>query len=167
MSMMTARNLEDSKQRDDWIIVTAPNLEDWSKEQQDDWIHVVDGTMKGMNIAVDQDSNEVISFSTKYCRDVDRWKHGMPSLGEYSALRILDLDNCRYLTELHDSVGSLRMLRRLFVTKCDRLERLPSSLCCLENLQEVGEKNISGVNSHRDFAHITKCSFILFPSSGI
>lgn len=125
-------------------------LEDSTK--LDDWVLVEDGTMKGMNIVVDQDSNEIISFSTRYCRDVDRWKHGMPSLGEYSALRILDLGNCRYLTELHDSVGSLRMLRQLFVTKCDRLERLPDSLSCLENLREVGEKSI--------FAYLAWHSFI-------
>jgi hypothetical protein len=62
----------------------------------------------------------------------------MPSLEEYSALRVLDLENCRYIVELHDTVGSLSMLLRMFVTKCDRLERLPNSINCLQNLQEVG-----------------------------
>lgn len=108
-----------------------------SSNQGDDWILVEEGAMKGMNIVVDQTTNEVASLSTRNCRDVDRWKSSMPSLEEFPALETLDLDNCRYLNELHESVGSLRMLRRLLVTRCDRLERLPESLNSLENLQEV------------------------------
>lgn len=103
-----------------------------------DWILLEEGAMKGMNIIVDQSTEEVISLSTRHCRDVERWKEGMPSLeANLLSLQTLDLDSSRYLTELNPSVGSLQQLRRLFLTRCDRLERLPDSICSLGNLQEV------------------------------
>ena len=108
------------------------------EQQLDGWVFLEEGHLKGMEIVVDQVSNEVVSLSTRNCRDSDRWRHVMPSLEQYSALRVLDLENCRYIIELHDTVGSLRMLLRMLVTKCDRLERLPNSINCLQNLQEVG-----------------------------
>ena len=107
-------------------------------QQQDDWILLDEGALKGMTIVVDKSTTEIISLSTNPCRDADRWRNGMPSVIEYHALRSLDLDSCRYIVELHDTVGSLSMLRRMLVTKCDRLERLPKSINCLHNLQEVG-----------------------------
>jgi hypothetical protein len=103
---------------------------------KEDWILLEDGVMKGMNIIVDQTTGEVISLSTRNCRDSERWRT-MPSLDAFPALKSLDLDSSRYLVQLSDSVGTLHNLQRLVVTRCDQLERLPSSLGRLENLQEV------------------------------
>lgn len=103
-----------------------------------DWILLDDGAMRGMNVIVDQTTEEIVSLSTRNCRDVDRWKEGMPSLNaNFHSLQTLDLDNSRYLVGLHPTVGSLSNLRRLILTRCDRLERLPDSICSLNNLQEV------------------------------
>ena len=112
-------------------------VKDEENGNQGDWILLEEGAMRGMNIVVDQSSNEVISLSTRNCRDADRWREEMPSLEGFPALQTLDLDNCRYLTELDESVGTLQQLRKLSVTRCDRLERLPKSLYSLGNLQEV------------------------------
>lgn len=104
----------------------------------DDWIWVDEGAMKGFNIMVDRSSGDVISLSSRQCRDFERWKDKMPSVAEYAkTLQVLDLDNCRYVIELNDSIGSLQRLQSLYLTRCERLERLPASLCCLSNLEEV------------------------------
>jgi Leucine-rich repeat (LRR) protein len=103
-----------------------------------DWILVDKGPMKGMSIIVDQSSGEVVSLSSRYCRDPERWRENMPSPEGYStSLRTLDLDNSRYLVELSNSIGSLSRLEKLYLTRCERLERLPDSICRLANLQEV------------------------------
>jgi Leucine-rich repeat (LRR) protein len=106
-------------------------------ENRTNWVLLEDGAMKGMNIFVDSDSKEVVSLSTRHCRDSERWRHGMPELTAFPNLQILDLDNSRYLTELHVSVGSLQNLRKLYLTRCDRLERLPESLTRLNKLEEL------------------------------
>lgn len=111
-------------------------------EDSDNWILLDDGVMKGVNIVVDNKSGNVIQLSTRFTKDQDRWttndNDGMPSLEGYSSsLQILDLHNSRYLTSLHDSVTSLGRLRKLILTSCDRLERLPDSLGRNEQLQEV------------------------------
>ena len=106
-----------------------------------DWILLEDGAMKGVNIIVDQATEEVISLSTRHCRDVERWKE-MPSLeANFLSMQTLDLDNSRYLVDLHTTVGSLQHLRRLYLTRCDRLECLPDSICLLGNLQEVRRRS--------------------------
>jgi hypothetical protein len=111
------------------------SLEDGGR--RGDWVLVEDGAMKGMNVVVDQGLEEIISLSTRQCRDTERWKE-MPALeSRYLSLQCLDLDSCRYLVELDASIGSLKKLRRLYLTRCDRLERIPSSVCLLENLEEV------------------------------
>ena len=105
---------------------------------QDDWILIDEGSMAGINILVDHETDEVVSISSRYTRDSDRWKGMMPSLAPYSkSLLHLDLDNSRYLIELSDSIGSLLLLQKLYLTRCSRLERLPVTLCNLSNLQDV------------------------------
>src|SRR3569623_1859408 len=68
----------------------------------DGWILLEDGELKGMNIIVDPDSGDVLSLSTRFCRDADRWKDGMPNslATSYTTLQTLDLHNSRYLTAL-------------------------------------------------------------------
>jgi hypothetical protein len=101
-----------------------------------DWILLEEGNLKGMNIVVDHETGDVLSFSTRFCRDVDRWT-AMPSLAQYETLQMLDLHNSRYLVQLHDSVGSLKKLRSLILSNCESLVGLPESLGELKNLQEV------------------------------
>jgi Leucine-rich repeat (LRR) protein len=106
-------------------------------DNRTNWVLLEDGAMKGMNIIVDAESKEVVSLSTRNCRDTERWRYGMPELTGFPNLQNLDLDNSRYVTDLHASVGSLQNLRKLCLTRCDRLERLPDSLCRLNKLEEL------------------------------
>jgi hypothetical protein len=103
-----------------------------------DWILLEeDGDFKGVKIIVDSESKNVVSLSTKRCRDTERWNGSMPSLEAFPALETLDLENCRYLVTLHDSIGSLRHMRLLNLSRCDGLSQLPESIGDAENLQEV------------------------------
>ena len=106
-----------------------------------DWILVVeDGALKGLTIAVDHDSGDVLSLSTRSCRDADRWVGEMPPLTpseRYVTLQTLDLHRSRYLVRLPEALGDLSHLRQLHLERCDALEGLPSSLGRLLRLQEV------------------------------
>lgn len=104
-----------------------------------DWILLEDGAMKGMNIIVEQTSGEVVSLSTRNCRDSERWKEMPPLEANFLSLQTLDLDSSRYLIALDPTIGSLMQLRRLYLTRCDRLEYIPDSICSLVNLQEVSD----------------------------
>lgn len=108
-----------------------------SKASPDDWILVEDGVFRGVYIAVDGSTNEVVSLSTRKCPDSFRWRDVMPSVAEYSSLIVLDLANSRYLKLLHESVGNLKCLRVVKLTRCERLEQLPYSFSGLTNLEEV------------------------------
>ena len=107
-----------------------------SSKPHHDWVLVAAGDMRGANIRVDQETNEVVQLSTKDCADDDRWTE-MPSVATYPALQDLDLHNSRYIRELHESITGLGQLKTLSLTRCVSLERLPPSLGRLENLQEV------------------------------
>ena len=92
--------------------------------------------MRGANILVDEETHEVVQLSTKDCADQDRWTE-MPSVEAYPALQVLDLHNSRYISELHESITGLGRLKKLTLTRCVSLERLPTNLGRLENLEEV------------------------------
>lgn len=111
-----------------------------SSRPLDDWVLVAAGQMRGSNIRVDHETDEVVQLSTKDCADEDRWTE-MPSVAEYPGLQHLDLHNSRYIQELHESVTGLDHLKTLSLTQCVNLERLPPTLGRLENLQEVRLKN--------------------------
>lgn len=106
--------------------------------RQNDWVLVEEGDMKGANIIVHNETNEVVQLSTRESKDEDRWTT-MPSLEAYPSLQLVDLDNSRYITELHDSITGLSNMKKLMLTRCVSLERLPASLGRLESLQEVGK----------------------------
>jgi hypothetical protein len=109
-----------------------------TSDKAGDWILLQeDGDFKGVNIVVDSESKNVVSLSTKRCLDTERWNGSMPSLAAFAALETLDLENCRYIVALHDSIGSLHQMRLLNLRRCDRLVRLPESLGDATNLQEV------------------------------
>lgn len=103
---------------------------------ESDWVLIDEGTMKGVNIVVDHATSEVIRLSTKDCKDADRWMD-MPSLECFPSLEYVDLHNSRYITDLHESIVGLVDLKRLSLTRCLSLERLPSAIGRLRNLQEV------------------------------
>ena len=112
-----------------------------SSTSSSDWILVVeDGALKGLTIAVDHGSGDVLSLSTRSCRDVDRWVGEMPPLApaeRYATLQTLDLHRSRYLVRLPEALGDLSHLRQLHLERCDALEGLPDSLGRLLRLQEV------------------------------
>ena len=109
-------------------------MEEGSKPN--DWVLVAEGSMRGANILVDEETHEVVQLSTKDCADQDRWTE-MPSVEAYPALQVLDLHNSRYISELHESITGLGRLKKLTLTRCVSLERLPTNLGRLENLEEV------------------------------
>lgn len=125
-------------------VVPRPSSEDPSRDDHSNWILLNHCELQGMNIIVDAASGNVVAFSTRYCRDGERWKGGlMPSLTQqsginFSTIQTLDLHNSRYLVDLNGALGSqVPQLRRLLLTRCDRLERLPESLSMLQYLEEV------------------------------
>jgi hypothetical protein len=102
------------------------------------WILVEDDEeFRGVVVMVDPISGDAISLSCRTRIDVDRWEGMSPSFAAYPALRTLDLDKCRYLTQLDESIGLLPDLQRLSLTRCERLTSLPDSIGKLENLEEV------------------------------
>lgn len=133
---------------------------------QSDWVLVEQGAMKGANIIVDSVSDEVVQLSTANCKDEDRWTE-MPSVEEYPSLEIVDLHNSRYIQDLHESVTGLAKLRKLILTSCVSLERLPSNLGSLLCLEEVStnvrffHKRTHGIESK--FFCFLHCIFTAHP----
>jgi hypothetical protein len=128
----------------------SPQPDDLMKDDSNNnnnWILLDHCDLKGMNIIVDQSSGNVVTFSTRYCRDTERWRGEMPSLIQvngtnFRTLQTLDLHNSRYLVALSSTLGlQVPLLRRLILTRCNRLERLPESICSLQYLEEVNVKN--------------------------
>jgi hypothetical protein len=125
--------------------------DDPNRDDSNNWILLNHCDLRGMNIIVDPATGNVVAFSTRYCRDGERWKEGgqMPSLMQqnginFSTVQTLDLHNSRYLVELNAALGSqLPQLRRVLLTRCDRLERLPESLSSLQYLEEVGKLELN------------------------
>jgi hypothetical protein len=105
-------------------------------EEVDDWILVEDGDCKGMTLLADRKTGSVVYLSTRYCNDADRWSK-MPSMERFASLTLLDLHKSRYTSNLHESVGDLVNLKRLVLSRCSKLETLPSSIGNLGNLTEV------------------------------
>lgn len=127
-------------------------MEEGSKPN--DWVLVAEGSMRGANILVDEETNEVVQLSTKDCADQDRWTE-MPSVEAYPALQVLDLHNSRYIPELHESIAGLGRLKKLILTRCVSLERLPANLGRLENLQVVRQVDSLRVDSTKKFSSAT------------
>lgn len=96
-----------------------------------------DEDFRGVIVLVDPATGDAVSLSCRSVPDVHRWEDKMPSIVAYPSLRTLDLDNCRYITHLDESIGQLSELKRLVLTRCEHLTSLPESIGKLGNLQEV------------------------------
>ena len=107
--------------------------------QRDTWVLIQDDEdFRGVVVVVDPASGDAISLSARHVADVARWRGvSMPSLAAYPALRTLDLNKCRYITHLNQSIGQLTGLQRLSLARCERLTTLPDCIGSLENLEEV------------------------------
>lgn len=103
----------------------------------DDWILVGEGDLKGVTLVVHRGSGETYSFSTRSCREEDRWEQQVPDLSDYPSLEILDLHKSRYIHEFDASVVCGGKLRRLLLTRCDHLRTISPSIGSLQNLLEL------------------------------
>jgi hypothetical protein len=102
----------------------------------DDWELLDDGDFKGVLLAAEKKNGKIVYMSTKHCSAADMWNI-MPSLAEFPSLVVLDLHKCRYITELHESVGDLADLKQLLLTRCSILRTLPPTIGKLQHLTEV------------------------------
>ena len=102
------------------------------------WFRVKAGPFQGARVILDGNTKQVEVLSTRYCKDNERWRQeDMPSFTGFTGLKVLDLHGNRYMIELDNSLCDLVHLRRLILSRCDRLERLPSNLGNLQQLREV------------------------------
>ena len=139
---------------------------------QNNWILLDEGSdgMKGVTIIVEESSGTIISVSTRTCPDTERWK-SMPPLTQgndndttstsydFTTTQILDLHNSRYISELHPKIHTqLPNVRQLILTRCDRLELLPESICSLQHLQEVRHAR----KSHMTASHCESNSMFIY-----
>lgn len=127
-----AHNLvEGSGVVEDWVLVKDVSGSNRSKENDD--------SFAGVALMAEKKSGHVVFLSTRKSPDADRWSL-MPSLECFKdTLQVLDLHKSRYLQELNGSIGDLRQLRQLMLTRCSSLKRLPNSIGNLSNLTEVGD----------------------------
>ena len=102
----------------------------------DDWVLVEDGDFKGLTVLHQDPIIDVVYLGSRFCSDGDRWKE-MPSLRQFQSLKILDLHKSRYIPTLHESIGGLRNLQHLLLTRCKNLRTLPPTIGNLQNLTEV------------------------------
>lgn len=115
----------------DGVVLTA--------NEKDDWVVLVeDGVLRGTVLHTDRTTGHVVCMSTRTCKDEDRWTE-MPCVAQFSSLLILDLHKSRYLTTLDESVGDLKSLKRMILTRCNNLVTLPRAIGNLKHLTEVCE----------------------------
>eukprot|EP00536_Pseudo-nitzschia_multiseries_P011003 jgi/Psemu1/297748/fgenesh1_pm.355_\ len=108
--------------------------------QEDDgiWIVVEDRDLEldGMTLVADRESGDIVGLSSRSCSN-DQKRSSMPSLEDYPNLQVVDLHNYRYIRNLHESVSNLSGLRRLMLSRCDLLQKLPASIGRLDRLVEL------------------------------
>jgi len=109
-----------------------------SSGNDDLWIVVEDEEpeLEGMTLSADRESGDIVSLSTRSCRDEQR-RRSMPSLEGYPNLKVVDLHNYRNMKELHQSICNLPALQKLALTRCDFLTKLPASIGKLDSLVEL------------------------------
>ena len=108
----------------------------FSSEKENILIAIEDGELEGMTLVADRESGEIVGLSSRSCRNESK-RRLMPSLKDYPALKHVDFHNYRYMRNVHRSIGDLRCLQRLVLSRCDLLEKLPASIGKLDRLVEV------------------------------
>lgn len=101
------------------------------------WYKINTGSFKGSQVVVNNTNGQVEILSTRNCSLLEESSNGMPSISEFPDLEILDLHKSSHLRELNSSICDLVRLRKLILTRCCALERLPPLLGALKNLREV------------------------------
>lgn len=129
---------------------------DENSSSEGDWILVEEGHLKGVTLMVHRGTGEVISLSTRSCRDADRWEQ-VPDLSSYPSLEVLDLHKSRYLKEFDASVCKVQNLQKLLLTGCSNLSTIAPSIGTLLNLTEVRKIDLLCQNIH---AFLTTYSFL-------
>jgi hypothetical protein len=131
---------------DEWVVV--PTRDSRGDHQTEE----ASGTSRHQlfTLMADRQSGKIVFLSTRNSRDSDRWSL-MPTVEPFKeSLVALDLHKSRYIQTLHESVGDLKCLKYLMITRCTSLRTLPDSLGSLSNLEEVGFYSIACITvSHR------------------
>lgn len=117
---------------------TQTNSERPRIDAKDDWVLLGEGNLKGATLIVERASGEAVSLSTRSCRDDDRFDE-VPDLAKYPSLEVLDLHRSRYITEFDASVCKSPKLKRLLLTRCDRLCVISPAIGGLASLTEVSK----------------------------
>lgn len=120
------------------MIADTMNVSTISSGNDDVWIVVEDGEpdLEGMTLVADRESGDIVGLSSRNCSTEQKLR-SMPSLKEYSTLRVVDLHNYRYMREVHESICNLPVLQKLVLSRCDFLQKLPPSIGSLDRLVEV------------------------------
>ena len=101
------------------------------------WNMIGTGSFKGSQVVLNNTNPQVEVLSTRHRSSLEEWTDGMPCISEFPNLEVLDLHKSSLMRELHGSVCGLLRLRKLVLTRCNALERLPPLLGQLKNLREV------------------------------
>ena len=109
-----------------------------SSEDDGIWIVVEDRDLEldGMTLVTDGESGDIVGLSSRSCSNEQK-RRLMPSFEEYPNLKVVDLHNYRYMRSVHESIANLPDLRKLILSRCDLLQKLPASIGRLDRLVEV------------------------------
>jgi len=121
------------------FMFSAGTMESTASQEDDGiWIVVEDRDLEldGMTLVADRDSGDIVGLSSRSCSNEQK-RCSMPSLVDYPHLKVVDLHNYRYIRSIHESVGNLPDLRRLILSRCDLLQKLPAAIGNLDRLVEV------------------------------
>ena len=94
-----------------WVVVPA------EVGVGDDLVDFVVGEdeFQDVSMLADRKSRKVVVLSTRNTHNANRWSD-MPPMDSFAdSLMVLDLHKSKYLRSLHESVGDLSCLKRLFL----------------------------------------------------